>query len=40
MVPSFACPVGETTLAFEVAPEGDFDDVSWPLGAGLAVVVL
>lgn len=38
-VPKFPCP-GATVLGFEVVSQGDFDDVSWPLGAGLAVIVL
>ncbi|KAH0609208.1 uncharacterized protein H6S33_001436 [Morchella sextelata] len=38
--PTFPCPASATTLGFEVAPQGDFDNVSWPLGAGLAVVVM
>lgn len=39
-VPTFPCPASATTLGFEVAPEGDFDDVSWPLKSGLAIIVL
>ncbi|KAH8144504.1 uncharacterized protein LAJ45_11479 [Morchella importuna] len=38
--PTFPCPASATTIGFEVAPQGDYDDVSWPLKAGLAVVVL
>lgn len=38
--PTFPCPADATTIEIEVAPEGDFDDVSWPLDAGLAVIVL
>lgn len=37
--PTFPCPATATTLGFEVAPQGDFDDVAWPLGAGLAITV-
>ncbi|KAL0636930.1 hypothetical protein Q9L58_004032 [Maublancomyces gigas] len=37
--PTFPCPAKATVLGFEVAPQGDFDDVSWPLHAGLAVIV-
>lgn len=37
--PTFPCPATATVLGFEVAPQGDFDDVSWPLHAGLAVIV-
>lgn len=38
--PTFPCPAAATTLGFEVVPQGDFDDVAWPLKQGLAVVVL
>ncbi|KAL0631512.1 hypothetical protein Q9L58_009620 [Maublancomyces gigas] len=38
--PTFPCPAAATTLGFEVLSQGDFADVSWPLGAGLAIVVL
>lgn len=39
-IPTFPCPAAATTLGFEVVPVSDFDDVSWPIGAGLALVIL
>lgn len=40
LVPSFPCPVGGTTMGFEVVPEGGFVDVAWPMGSGVCIIVV